>query len=1060
MALTGHIIQANLNCSAPAQDLLLQVMAERRLRVAVVAEPYRFPPRESVVDLTGKLAIFRAKAANVPAINVIARGQGFAVVKWGRMYIVGLYASPNAHVSSLQGMLDDIRYWIAPLMTHEVLVIGDFNAKSTLWGSPRTDPRGEAVADWAAELHLQLLNDGRENTCVRWQGESKIDLAWASPSAACKVKRWKVDTEAETLSDHRYILISLTDGGCTGDVLPRTRGRDPDRPRWAIKRVDKDRLITAAHAAAWTASAQETTLLCAEARAEQFQTHMTRVCDASMPRVKSAGRRATYWWTPELEGKRRQCVLTRRKYQHRKRKATVTSEELEQTRLAYRKAVVALQTAIRAAKRRAWEELIEDIDRDPWGRPYKIVTDKLRPSAPPLTESMEPELLQRTVSTLFPRDREETSARAFPSPDSDQPPLVTMEELGAVVKRMEARNTAPGPDGIPGKAIALALTVWHEELVEILNSCLREGKMPACWKKARLVLIPKPGKEKDSPAAYRPLCLLNDTGKILERILMVRITEHLTTSGPNLHDHQYGFRQGRSTIDAIDRVVGLAESAIQRGRVALAVSIDIVNAFNTLPWRAIRKGLTRHKLPDYLVRIVSDYLTGRSVEYRERKGYTRQVINRGVPQGSVLGPLLWNLGYDQVLGTVFPAGVHITCYADDTLLIACSRSWANAVRKMDIALEALVQSITEVGLEIAAQKTEAVWLHGLPLNRRPPRMWVTVRGERVQVGGRLKYLGVVLDSRLKYEAHFAQVTPRVGRLVNSVSRLLPNVKGPREKTRRLYASVAQSMVLYGAPVWAKKANITPKNTRTLRATQRRMAIRTVRAYRTISVEAALTLAGMTPYDHLARAYSEAYWKSRRGEMPGRDPDKSPAEELKLALKKASDSWKQELETTQRAGRRVVEAILPSWEQWAVTGPALLTYRATQILTGHGCFGEYLRKIGAEETAACHHCSADVDSAQHTLEACGAFSDQRCRLVGRIGSDLTPAALIRALLAGEEERQAVLNFCEEVMSIKEAAERERERIIPERKRKRRRSRRPHTISTNRDGGGSQGAGVPE
>ena len=473
--------------------------------------------------------------------------------------------------------------------------------------------------------------------------------------------------------------------------------------------------------------------------------------------------------------------MARRKYQHRKRKATVTSEELEQTRLDYRKAIFALQIAVRAAKRKAWEDLIENIDRDPWGRPYKIVTDKMRPSAPPLTESMEPELLQRTVSTLFPREPKETSAMAHPSLDGDQPPLVTMEELGAVVKRMEARNTAPGPDGIPGKAIALALTVWHEELVQTLNSCLREGRMPACWKKARLVLIPKPGKDKDSPAAYRPLCLLNEAGKILERILMVRITEHLTTSGPDLHDHQYGFRQGRSTIDAIDRVVGLAETAIQQRGVALAVSIDIVNAFNTLPWRAIREDLIRHQLPDYLVGIVNDYLTGRSVEYKEEKGYTQKEFNRGVPQGLVLGPLLWNLGYDQVLRTVLPAGVYITCYADDTLLVACDRDWARAVRKMDVALEALVQRINEIGLEIAVQKTEAVWLHGLLQNKRPPRSWVTVKGERIQVGGRLKYLGVVLDSRLKYEAHFAQLLPRAEKMVNSVSRLLPNIKGLRER---------------------------------------------------------------------------------------------------------------------------------------------------------------------------------------------------------------------------------------------------------------------------------------
>ena len=90
-----------------------------------------------------------------------------------------------------------------------------------------------------------------------------------------------------------------------------------------------------------------------------------------------------------------------------------------------------------------------------------------------------------------------------------------------------------------------------------------------------------------------------------------------------------------------------------------------------------------------------------------------------------------------------------------------------------------------------------------------------------------------------------------------------------------------------------------------------MAIRIVRAYRTISVQAALTLAGMTPYDHLARAYSEAYWKSRKGEMQGRDPDKIRKEELNLTLRKARESWKQEFETARTAGRRVVEAILPS-----------------------------------------------------------------------------------------------------------------------------------------------------
>ena len=153
-----------------------------------------------------------------------------------------------------------------------------------------------------------------------------------------------METETETLSDHRYILISFEDEDerSRRNLLRGNQEEDPSRPRWAIKRMHEDRLITAAQATAWAASSQEMTSWDAERKAEWFQAQMTRVCDASMPRVRNARRKATYWWSPELEERRRECVITRRRYQHKKRKATATSEKLEQTRLGYRQAVAAL----------------------------------------------------------------------------------------------------------------------------------------------------------------------------------------------------------------------------------------------------------------------------------------------------------------------------------------------------------------------------------------------------------------------------------------------------------------------------------------------------------------------------------------------------------------------------------------------------------------------------------------------------------------------------------------------------------------------------------------------
>jgi hypothetical protein len=161
------------------------------------------------------------------------------------------------------------------------------------------------------------------------------------------------------------------------------------------------------------------------------------------------------------------------------------------------------------------------------------------------------------------------------------------------------------------------------------------------------VLLQKPGKPPSSPSAYRPIVLLDEAGKLLERIVAGRIVRHLTSTGPNLAESQYGFREGRSTIDAITSVKAFSDEEVSRGGVVVAVSLDISNAFNTLPFSCIEEALKYHGLPIYLRRFVGNYLRNRVVKCANREG--RIVVRRmmcGVPQGSVLGPTLWNIGYN------------------------------------------------------------------------------------------------------------------------------------------------------------------------------------------------------------------------------------------------------------------------------------------------------------------------------------------------------------------------------------------------------------------------------
>ncbi|XP_076481974.1 uncharacterized protein LOC143303858 [Bombus vancouverensis nearcticus] len=122
--------------------------------------------------------------------------------------------------------------------------------------------------------------------------------------------------------------------------------------------------------------------------------------------------------------------------------------------------------------------------------------------------------------------------------------------------------------------------------------------------------------------------------------------------------------------------------------------------------------------------------------------------------------------------------------------------------------------------------------------------------------------------------------------------------------------------------------------------------------------------------------------------------------------------------------RGVEAVLPNWEASRSPNGLPLTFRMTQVLTGHGVFGEFLRKIRRETTDICHHCGEGRDTAQHTLEFRPAWELPRYTLRFVIGERSTPWASVEAMLSGPQEYEALRLFGERAMFVKEQAERQR------------------------------------
>ncbi|GHJ61402.1 hypothetical protein NOK12_39200 [Nocardioides sp. OK12] len=770
---------------------------------------------------------------------------------------------------------------------------------------------------------------------------------------------------------------------------------------------------------------------CVDKMVKWAQSTLKQACDTAMSRVRgqTRGRRSTYWWSDELANLRAVATTTVRKLS-RARKKKKNGDEIVRCLDARRDARRALSRAIKVAKRNSWRDLLDSIEEDPWGRPYKLVLGKLRPYAPPVTETMEEEVLEKILCELFP---------GGPGVEEPQEPTlsevtISEEEVLAAARKKGRGRKAPGLDGIPGVVVRAASIHCGKGLAQCFSACLSTGKFPTAWKIARLVLIKKKrDAPPDSSGSYRPICVIGELGKLFERIVVGRINNYLEETR-TLSSSQYGFRPGRSTVDAVLDVKNFVEASTRIGKVVILVSLDISNAFNSLPWTVIVRAMERGKFPRYIVDIIKSYLDKRAIAYTNKYGrVVKRQVYCGVPQGSVLGPTLWNIAYDSVLRIPMPGGSRVVCYADDTALLSSGWDLSQAIVNAEQDLEVLVREIEGLGLKVAPQKTEAMAFPASAFCRRrnvsPPK--ICLRGVRVEVRTSVKYLGIVVDSKMSFRPHFEAVIPKAEGILRHLGRLLPNLHGPGERKRRLYSGVIHSVLLYGAPVWWRAIVEDTRIGRAVRSLQRKVAIRVCCAYRTISFHAAMMIAGIIPLGHLAPQLAETYAAVRGAEEPV--SPRAKAVLGALARRRAIEAWKaEELEfigSPEATGVRTRAAIAEWLAEW-IGRPFSIgtTFHTTQLMTGHGCFSAYLYGIRKIPSPRCFHCEGSEDTAEHTLIDCPAWMDARNELIAAMGGgQLTLPEIVRVSLTVPGGWAAFRTFAGRVMRAKEDAERRRERL---------------------------------
>lgn len=984
-----RVLQHNLNHCELAHNLLTQTVREMKTDLVIIADPYTRPKTQAwVTDATGKAAIWSCRGRTFED-QVDSTQRWFVRAKLGNVHFYSVYAPPSLQIYEFTDLLDRLA---EDVEEHSPGVIaGDFNAWSVEWGSKETGPRGTQLLRTIACLDMTLLNTGTTQTFETDNGSSIIDLTIASPSLIRGGNDW-ITHDVFNESDHR--LISWTVAG--GPTKMRPPFKRVNFRGWNANKFDAELFQVAFNSERITTnSAQE--------EAEEVMRRVALACDATMMRKRrNNDHPPTYWWNDDTAKCRQESIKARRKATRARKKPNY--RDLKES---YNVARLNLNKAIKNSKTQCWQELREEVECDPWGRPYKVVMKKVKPQ--PLSQPTCPVLLEKIVTNLFPQQPE----LQIGDLESSEPiPPITLEELNAASARL-GNKKAPGPDGIPNVALKMAIKMVPETFLHMYNRCLQEGYFPDKWKLQRLVLLLKGKKPPDEPTAYRPLCMLDSAGKVLERIMYERM--EVIAEG-HLSDRQFGFRKGRSTIDAINLVVNIAKDAISGDRwkngekqYCAVVTLDMENAFNSARWDRIMEALDQFSIPKYMQKLVVSYFTDRILQYETDDGIKRYRVTGGVPQGSVLGPLLWIIMYNGLLRLRIPRMVTSVAFADDVALVIVGKYLEDIKNLFKVVFSRYAVWMNESGLKMAKHKIETTLI-----TSRKERETITLQvGEHeIESKTSIRYLGVMIDSRLNFKDQVEHASTKAAAVGGALSRLMPNVGGPKPRRRALLASVTTSILTYGIAIWTSALKL-QECQRMIYPVGRQMALRVTSAFRTVSREAAHVISGILPIEILAEEYRRLYRIRKQGNAD---------DCRKRERQKSLERWQAHWDNSEKG--RWTHQLIPSLVEWINRQHGGPSYYLTQMITGHGCFRKYLYKYKYEDSPECPKCRGIEEDARHVFFACPRFDLQRRKLEEDMHMAITPENLVQQMLASEEAWNATTGFAREVIETLRKAEKKR------------------------------------
>ncbi|KAK4071132.1 hypothetical protein Purlil1_13494 [Purpureocillium lilacinum] len=423
------------------------------------------------------------------------------------------------------------------------------------------------------------------------------------------------------------------------------------------------------------------------------------------------------------------------------------------------------------------------------------------------------------------------------------PPIAEQEVEDAI--RNAAPLKAPGPDGIVNRALQIASPWIRQHLTRIFNQSLSLEYCPQHFRNSTTVVIRKPGKDNYTvPKAYRPIALLNTLGKVMDAIIATRLS-YIAETYQLLPATHMGGRKLRSTEHALHYIIDSIYDAWNKGggMVASLLLLDVSGAFDNISHRRLLHNLRKRRVDEKMVRWIASFLGERQTELSV-DGFQSEPykLTTGEPQGSPLSPILYLFYNADLLDRCSQdENTAATGFIDDVAILA----WANTTEETCTLLQAALREAEDWASNHASvfapdkfqlthfTRAKSRIDTSTPLQTR----WGVIKPKPT-----CKYLGVTMDSKLRWRQHIDEMERKVSKTIAALSCLGNSAWGVRTKEMRtIYRGVAVPQILYACSAWSNAGwpgnGYTQKTLRKVQSLQGRAARVMSGAYKATSLPA-------------------------------------------------------------------------------------------------------------------------------------------------------------------------------------------------------------------------------